>query len=85
MNIKNFEAGILRAYYVAWAVFSIGFSNFLIHEKWWGGGYAKDWRAQDALENSLGVGLILAFVVGPGVLMYATRWIYRGFVPKPPS
>ncbi len=84
MNIKNFELGVLRAYYVVWAVFSIGWGFAAIYEGWWNR-FEEGWgRESTTLHHLQYVGILLAVVIGPGVVMYATRWIYRGFVPKHP-
>ena len=75
MNNMNLEKGIQRAYYVAWAV-SIGIGGIVVNANW-----PSPSSARITVDHFYLASKMLAFVIGPGVLMYATRWIYRGFVP----
>lgn len=68
---ERFEVGIQRLYYVlwvAWGIFLVGINS----------GKALE---QTSILSGL-VFLALLGVVGPFLLMHATRWIYRGFFPK---
>lgn len=70
MNRKNLEIGVQRLYYVFWAastLWTIFFLIFLIFLA----------RYRDESLAVFGVGIVL-----PGVVMFAGRWIYRGFIPK---
>lgn len=70
MNRANLEVGILRFYYVAWVCWSLGLSvNFI---------YRLFLRPNLA---EAGISFVLA-VFAPPILMFAVRWIYRGFLPK---
>lgn len=64
---KNLETGIQRLYYVAWASWvAFGIAAF-IHD------YPHS--VYDVLA------FLGAFGIAPPLLMYAVRWVYRGFVP----
>lgn len=75
MNTKNFETGLQRAYYVVWVLLFCGSVVFLVGHNW-------DNRL-DAAETMASIGFVFASAIGPAMLMYVTRWVYRGFVPKP--
>jgi hypothetical protein len=71
MTRSRFELGIQRLYYVFWActlVFGIGVLVTVSRER---GMRTDDWHAW--------VGI---FVVAPPAMMFAVRWVYRGFLPK---
>lgn len=65
-----------RAYYVVWAVVSVGFITAITVEMF------SHLRWNEPVRTMEYLGLIAAFSIGPAVLMYATRWIYRGFMPR---
>ena len=77
MKLKNFETGLQRAYYVAWGLVAPVMAVFIAYEFF----DNLDRRTPEQVLQYTGA--LLGFVLGPAVLMYAARWIYRGFVPKP--
>lgn len=69
----NIEIGILRTYYVLWAIvllWGIGFGllSILVYPE------RIEWAA--AAWGAIGIVLL------PPAFMFTVRWIYRGFVPK---
>ena len=72
MTRTNIETGMQRLYYVAWACLVIGGSI--------GGGI---WVFEDHSHRLDDVVIWIGFVIGlPPALMFAVRWVYRGFMPK---
>lgn len=74
MITRNIELGLLRLYYVVWAVLFCGSVVFAIGHSW-------D-RELNHPETLASIGLVLAAVIVPAILMHVIRWIYRGFTPK---
>lgn len=74
MTRQQFEVGIQRLYYVAWA----GFSLFYL------GAALVETEVLPTSTNDIGIaiGFVLLVLVIPAVLMHLVRWIYRGFVPE---
>ena len=75
MQLKSFEVGVLRLYYVAWlAVAGIGiFAN----------GYELSLRYGHIGDADLFKFVVSSLVVciAPWAVMRLIRWVYRGFVP----
>lgn len=69
MKRQDLELGIQRLYYVVWALWLCFGVAALIHDN------IRDVEGYAAV--------IGAFVIAPPALMFAVRWIYRGFSPKP--
>lgn len=80
MNIRNFESGIQRAYYVLWFCVSAFYLGAIIFKVL---SYAPEDINLGDLIGAIALGV--AIVVGPGLLMLAVRWIYRGFRPRQPQ
>lgn len=77
MKLQNFEIGLQRVYYLIWAMIaSFSISMMICGDGWWNQG--------DRCGSLTTFELIVAAiaVVSPGIVMFAVRWIYRGFVPK---
>ena len=72
MKRKHLELGILRLYYVIWALWVFG--GALI-----AGDNLTNERTFQLLDGCIWVGMTLVL---PPALMYAVRWVYRGFVPS---
>ena len=74
MTRQQFEGGVQRLYYVAWACFSIFYLGAGLVE--------MDVLPSSANDIGLAIGVGLLIVILPAVLMHVVRWIYRGFVPR---
>jgi len=74
MTRQQFEGGVQRLYYVAWAAFSLIYCTSVI----------SDIGRNDfsSTEMGIAIGMILLFLIGPLVLMHLVRWVYRGFFPQ---
>lgn len=79
MQLRNFEQGILRLYYVAWVLlfFTTAVVNWMQIQHDFHYGHLD---AEEIVEAAMGV---TAALIGPGIAMWMIRWVYRGFVPKP--
>jgi hypothetical protein len=74
MTRQQFEGGVQRLYYVAWACFSTFYLGAGLVE--------MDVLPSSANDIGLAIGVGLLIVILPAVLMHVVRWIYRGFVPR---
>ncbi|KWT83707.1 MULTISPECIES: hypothetical protein [unclassified Variovorax] len=73
MNRGNFEVGVQRLYYVVWTVWSTGWVAALMLN-FYEDGFDMD---RVVLRGGIWLGII-----APPLIMFAVRWIYRGFFPK---
>lgn len=70
--MTNMELGIQRLYYVLWALWTGGLLLILVIRIFEGRAYLAE-----------GFWTILIAAAPPPALMFAVRWVYRGFRPLP--
>lgn len=75
MTRKNFETGVSRLFYVAWAVLLCSGVLTVIDVA-----RSGDWTGYDFSSLLM---LLIALLILPPVAMVVVRWIYHGFMPKP--
>lgn len=71
MNRNNIELGILRLYYVLWALWVAAWLAFC----------GSQFTRANFHADELALGMAM-LVLPPPLLMFAVRWVYRGFLPK---
>ena len=74
MNRRNFETGVQRVYYVAWACMALLCLAGAYHD------FIRNRESPDlvGVATVIGVGAIAL----PTAIMLCARWIYRGFIPN---
>jgi succinate dehydrogenase/fumarate reductase cytochrome b subunit len=77
MKRENFEAGIKRLFYAAWALWAV---------VWTCVGVSETFDRYSQFQRLPGAADLAAWLFGvlllPLITMLAVRWIYRGFAPK---
>lgn len=80
MKLQNFETGLQRVYYLIWAMIaSLSISMMICGDP--SGWFVEGDCDRHSLKTFELIWAAIA-VVFPGIVMFAVRWIYRGFIPK---
>lgn len=76
MNRQDVETGIKRLYYVAWACWVVGGIGMGIDSAY------RDFMDYNSGPRAIDIAIWIGVcVVAPPAIMFAVRWIYRGFIP----
>ena len=75
MKREHFEVGVQRVYYVAWGLWLFAWCCAAVSDARYRLKYSHEFDIEEWVTCAVWA------VLPPPVLMFAVRWIYRGFFP----